>query len=230
MTMYTDIYNDFPLRCYEVWQATKPMAKEMRPSREVTLMIMAAAGGLAMAHEHIKVSPNNASQRINHPAFHNIKFERYEKALQTIKKELLKGPTTSSLFMSIPPEQLFLTRVLSEDRIRSAFEEGRAVANPKNKKNTKDIVRILRNALCHNNVVALGDKGVEIGLLGFYSEALDCDGNRLGYDLVGMQVRHFETFLENWFALLKRISGPRSVPLALVLTNALEPDDNQIAA
>jgi hypothetical protein len=231
MSMYEDIYNDFPLRCYQVWQAAKSVAQGMEPSREVTLMLMAAAGGLAMPHEHIKIESKNKTLA-NHPAFYKVNPRKYDKALRIINNELEK-PITSLLFEKIPSNQLFLAYVPSEDKIRAAFEERRDCGPVKEQINSRKILKTLRNALCHSNLVALGDKREEIGLLGFYDQQIKRVGGERslgGFNLVAMNVNDFAIFLENWFTLLKRISEAQQVPLTLVLTNAFEPDDDKIAA
>jgi hypothetical protein len=68
------------------------------------------------------------------------------------------------------------------------------------------LIRILRNALAHNNIVAFGDNVNEIKKLGFFSEKKTKTGNNCttkdGYLVLVIDTTAFQTFLKAWFDVI----------------------------
>lgn len=103
------------------------------------------------------------------------------------------------------------------------------------KQGARQIVKVLRNAIAHNNIYAFARRqsGV-ISDLAFFGEVIDRNGGRDSkvidhYEVLSMSIDDFRAFLTAWFALLRTVSrsGAR---LKLVVSNAMEIDDERLAA
>lgn len=67
------------------------------------------------------------------------------------------------------------------------------------------VVRVLRNALAHNNIVAFGSSPDQIERLGFFSEnrvGSGCVSTVDGYFAVTFTVSGLQDFLDAWFGML----------------------------
>jgi hypothetical protein len=196
-------------------------------------MLMTAAGGLACSYEHIRISGGEALKRGTHPAFHGLNLYSYKKNLDKLGKILGAPVSESRLFDRSDHNQWIRTKVKEESDIRPSIEGGKVATEYEDGWKARDVVTVFRNALCHNNIVALGGGDGEIGFLGFFARAYKyIEKNRVpdGFNLVAMPTAEFEIFLENWFEVLIEVAGRKRQGLKILITNSLGTIDEHFAA
>jgi len=230
MSLYVDIYNDFPLRCARVWEAFRGQAQTQ--GMDVTLMLMAAAAGFATPWEHLKVQLGHAAEQSDHPAFHQHDERAYESSLKAVGLALGQPALTGSLFAGAHAEAWLYGRVSSIGRIKDLVEAGGAGRVPISTLKSRDLARVLRNALAHNNIYAFAGPGRdEIAALTFFAEAIDRRTKEIShYDVLSVTVAELQVFLDNWFRLLKTSVRLKGAPLKLVIAEALEDGGGRLAA
>lgn len=232
MSLYDDIYNDFPLRCDEVWQKFSQAAKDER--RDVTLMLMCAAGGFATPWEHFKIPEGAGNDQSHHPAFHKYDKQKYKRSLDEMNRALDGEISNSALFKDVQIDRCYYAHAKTIGEVKGLAESGENNAPPLSTQKTRQIVKALRNAIAHSNIFAFsGNKSQEISHLGFFSEEIDRkikDKKVVDYyNVVVMSAEDFHAFLTAWFGLLKK-ANPKGNLLKLIITNALEADHEPIAA
>lgn len=240
MSCYDDIYSDFPLRCAEVWESFGKDAKVM--NRDVTLMLMCAAGGFATPWDQLKIPEGEAKNGPVHPAFFNFDRRKYAKCLKEVGKALTGELSDSPLFEHIQFEDAYYGHAKTIDLIRDMAEFRSPRALQLAAQRPRQIVKALRNAIAHNNVYAYArQKGNEISDLTFFSEVVlnPGSGNKVidHYEVISLSVTDFRTFLAAWFALLRKATGQeakgraaRGRHLNMVISNALNEPYDRIAA
>jgi len=230
MSCYTDIYNDYPLRCAELWERFNSSAKEQ--DLDVTLMLACAAGGFATPFELLKIQPGQAKNNHNHPAFFNFNEKKYQKCLNEMNKALDDPAFSSLLFRNVKIENCFYGKCIEIEEIRNKVEYKESNIISKNIK-SRNIVRILRNSIAHNNIYAFSrNTSNQISELTFFSEIRSSESNKSsGYQIFSMPIEEFSSFLTSWFDLLKKHGTPRNRQiLKLVIANAIDSDDDRISA
>ena len=235
MSCYENIYNDFPLRCARLWTGLRdsPLAKEL----DVTFMLMAAAAGFATPWEQLKIQAGQGPQHSGqHPAFNSYDEKAYKSSLKIVNAELDRPLLQSSLFRNGNFGEWIFGEVGRIGEILGAVEMRTLPKVDKSAIKARDIVKILRNAVAHNNIHAFTRKrrgavqDQRISELTFFGEAKEKGTNGVvGYNVVSLPVEDFSNFLESWFALLKR-SQPQGRQLRLVVADALAEDHDRIAA
>lgn len=202
MTAYRDIYCDLPSRVHEVWQRTKAVEANDAEDRSVTAMLMAAATGLAMPFENLKdVGIGNGEKWKDHPAFQASDQSKYQKTLKACDLFFKQAIGTC------PGMQNAILLHCGELKdIRDAAESGQGDASLNVAKHkVRFALRILRNALAHNNIFGIRNDQGHIEKLTFFSQSNWCSNcNRTdGWDVLVIPVASFEAFLQKWFELLK---------------------------
>lgn len=202
MTAYRDIYQDLPSRVHEVWQRNSGTSDNAR-DLSVTAMLMAAATGLSMPWESLKdVGVGNRDDWNSHPSFANGNQAHYKSVLRVCDQFLSQKISDSASLQSISLRQC---ADLSE--ICEAAEYGnKGQALELEERKVRHVVRILRNALAHNNIVAFAANNSQIEKLGFFSENREgsgCTSTVNGYLLVTLTVSAFREFLDAWFGMLQ---------------------------
>ena len=237
---YEDIYHDFPLRCADVWQ--KMRSHSAIKDRDVTFMLMTAAAGLVMPHEHLKIQAGQYSNNANHPAFPDSKCD-YKKVLEIVQAALDAPMNKSELFENIEFDKWNFSEVKEIKEIRDLVEytahNGAAYAGKK----ARVIVNLLRNAIAHNSFCARKERSSEeISHLTFFCQIKEekaieeckedgckkCDKCKkakkervvVGYDVLSMQADDFGCFLDAWFSLLKKAKPSKSRHSAEMLVYA----------
>lgn len=204
MSNYQDIYRDLPSRVYEVWQRTKTAQATEAVDRSVTAMLMAAAAGLAMPFENLKdVGVGNRKDWNSHPAFNTTEQSDYQNALKKCKTFFDKpvaqcpGLQRSTILCCQNP-----------GCIRNAVESGQgAQAIDATEQSTRFAVKIIRNALAHNNLLTFGASVEQVDKLTFFSEnrtGSGCKNTVDGWHVLTITVTNFEVFLQAWFGLLDK--------------------------
>lgn len=203
MTDYRDIYCDLPSRVHEVWQRTQAAEANASEDRSVTAMLMAAAAGLAMPFENLKdVGIGNGEHWKDHPAFQASDQPKYKKTLEACDL-FFKQPIEACAGL----QNAILLQCRELKNIRDAAESGQGDASLNIAKHkVRFALKILRNALAHNNIFGIRDGQGQIEKLTFFSQSNWCSNcNRTdGWDVLVMPVASFETFLSKWFELLKK--------------------------
>jgi len=243
MSSYVDIYNDYPLRCAKLWEDFNASAEAK--NLEVTFMLMCAAGGFVTPYEHLRMQKGQAKELRGHPAYHNFDDVKFQRSAKSMDDVLSPAASSSTLFQDICLENCFYSRCEGIELIRDLAES----RNPNNysiqTQKTRNLVRVLRNALAHNNIYAFAKgRASEISELTFFSEFFDrkqikceqCerkfDEPKLKpytYEVLSMPIQEFHAFLNSWFQLLRRAS-PKGNHLKELVAKALETDDDPLAA
>lgn len=226
MTVYRDIYCDLPSRVHEVWQRTQAAEANDAEDRSVTAMLMAAAAGLAMPFENLKdVGIGNGDKWKDHPSFQANDQAKYKETLkacdQFLKQSIEACPGLQSAILLYCGE-------LKE--IRAAAESGQGDASLNIAKHkVRFTVKILRNALAHNNIFGIRDHKEQIEKLTFFSQSNWCSNcNRTdGWDVLVLPVTSFKTFLSAWFELLKNPDAQIAATGALLPTKSTRQNAKQ---
>lgn len=202
MTIYQDIYRDLPSRVNRVWQKTMTPTTGDTEDLSVTAMLMAATTGLAMPFENLKEEgAANGNKWKNHPAFKTVEPTAYKAAVD--KCTAFFGKTLSDC-KGLKQATLMHCQKLSD--IRAAAPQGHGdAALDLSRHNVRFAIRILRNALAHNNVFDLPcTGGDQIAKLTFFSKSgWGADAaSAPGWFVLVIDVAQFKEFLHEWFALL----------------------------
>ena len=194
MTAYYDIYSDLPTRVYEVWQRTKTQEISSQQDLSVTAMLMAAAAGLAMPFENLKdQGVGNGQKWSEHPMFHRAAKSAYRSALASCDAYFKQSINTCD---GLNSAVLMQCQKLKD--IRTAVTTGHGDATMDTAKyDVRFALKILRNALAHNNILSLPDSG-EIEKIAFFSANNWCPGGGQGdgWNVLIFPVQSFEIFLD----------------------------------
>lgn len=189
MSTYQNIYVDYPARCLRVWKQIKLAATSSEEDLSVTAMLMTATSGFAMPWEHYK--GGNSKEALRHPAFKGVKEAEYERALKLVTKQFSDPLGQSGLFCV---EGQFAWKLGYADelsKVRDVGEYGDGIAVSERGKKTRFLLKVLRNALAHNNICAFG-AAHNIEKLSFFSEDIDQKSKtRLGWDVATTTVVGF---------------------------------------
>ena len=204
MTAFLNIYGDLPSRVCEVWQRTKGPEHGGHRDLSVTAMLMAATAGLAMPWESLKdTGAGNKQNWDDHPSFQGGDQASYQKTLRAIEQFCDKR-----LMACARQDELALYHCPSLSDIRTTVEQEGCDHPRLNLQDHKVrfAIKLIRNALSHNNIFALGSNLNEIERLGFFSEHREghgCQSTVKGWHVLVTSVGAFERFLQTWFAMLQ---------------------------
>ncbi|MBK6595910.1 MAG: hypothetical protein IPG23_26270 [Burkholderiales bacterium] len=203
MTAYRDIYCDLPSRVHEVWQLSKAKTDSSQRDLSVTAMLMAAATGFAMPWESLKdVGSGNRNDWNAHPSFAKGDQAHYQSVLKSCDKFLSQKISDNPSLQSVS-----FRHCSDQSDICDVAEYGnRGKKLELNNHTVRCAVRVLRNALAHNNIVAFGLNSDQIDKLGFFSEnrvGSGCVSTVDGYLVVTFTTSAFQDFLDAWFLILK---------------------------
>ncbi len=237
MSCYENIYNDFPLRCAELWNGLRdlPIAKEF----DVTFMLMAAAAGFATPWEQLRIQPGQQRRSADHPAFYGYDSRAYKRSLIVVDGELNRHVPNGELFGDANLSEWLYGKVDAIGDIRDVVEVRSLPFVDMHKITGRTIVRVLRNAIAHNNIYAFSRRRREgegldqrISDLVFFSEIKNMAAENVscvGYNIVSMPVFDFYKFIDAWFTLLRRVR-PAGAQLRLVVADALAEQHERVAA
>lgn len=199
MTAYQDIYRDLPSRVNSVWQRAKTMQENEPVDLSVTAMLMAAAAGLAMPLEDIRI-PARRTPRSGHVTREAEDGAAYETTVQTFKAFFSQSLAGNSLFQDVR-----FARCTELSDVRDVGEYGGGTAIELSSHDAGFAFSVLRNALAHNNIVAFGVDVERIEKLSFFSEwrkGRGCKQTVVGWNVVTFSTASFEKFLTFWFNLV----------------------------
>lgn len=234
MSYYKDIYNDYPLRCGDLWRTLRKQAEDEK--RDVTFMLMTAAAGLAAPYEHVKETSLPPDSSVDHPA---IKDSSDPSRYTTVLRQMLKaidGPASESrLFTNIDYSKWYFRKVERLDQIRECVEFRSAAGTCRNIRTPRDVISVFRNALAHNNIHAFNRGNAdEIDEIAFFKQHRKMDKvtgkyQCLGYIVLAIPHLDFGSFLDSWFDMLKDVN-PTAPWLRAVLSETPDEDSKPDAA
>lgn len=216
MTAYRDLYQDLPSRVNRIWahlkdqkfaktetQKTTDQGQAADDDLSVASMLMAAAAGLAMPFESLKELGAGGKKGWNeHPAFQDVNQTQYIKSLRRCNSFLTKPVSDCQGLQSC--ELMICTDLKDIKQTAQHFDQAHACLN-KEKTSTRQALKILRNALAHNNIVDLPGQDRQIEKLVFFSKNNWCSScDRMeGWHVLVISVTAFRDFLDAWFEMLK---------------------------
>lgn len=205
MSMYKDFVKDYPARCIDVLDKFYKEAKN--EDREVTLLLMAAAGSLVMPYERL-----SWGRSIRQPD-----LDRGERAIQmdNLKCELTNKIKNSTNLGSEIRKWRYSDpgKVHDEERIIRAAESAKNISIDKQ---VSTAINIIRHSIAHGNVMAIESPYIgQIKDLVFVSR----DGQRdfVSVELVVLTPEDLEGFLRHWCHFLGSLPAIKQQEVLRVL-------------
>lgn len=197
MSYYKDIYRDLPSRVHHIWgEMRKKSITHNNQDVSATMMLMAAATGLAMPLEHLDRSTKKWKK---HPAFEHVSEQQFVNLKNKFDKFFNKNVSNQ-----IGLGDAFLMHCQNLENIKEAARSrhGDADLDP-SRHSTRFAIRILRNALAHNNITDIPDESDNIKDIVFFSKSGISAESQEGWHVIVIPKISFGEFLETWFELLK---------------------------
>ncbi len=195
MSQYKDFIHDFPARCHEVLRFSDERAASR--GREVTLSLMAASSAFVVPLERLDTR-------------HFLKdASRYSHVAEELSKKLSK-PFLSSIFFE-QRQHSWSYELIGTEIVQSEIDSWETLKNPKlmdENKDTRSVLKNIRNALSHGNIHTLGQRDIE--KIVFISEKIDGERNLKGYNCLSVSPSDFRRFLLNWFEFLREQNIPQN--------------------
>lgn len=214
MSYYKDIYRDLPSRVYHIWREMRerPILHNGQDV-SVTMMLMAAATGLAMPLEHLD---RNSNRWRKHPAFQHVPQAEFSKLKNKFSDFLQKRIFEQKGLQ----DALFMHCQKLEDIKKSAkSRHGDACLDPQRHSN-QFAIRVLRNALAHNNIADIPNASDQIKEIIFFSKSGIQTESDTGWHVIVISVESFREFLEEWFDLLKESDSMAQAAAAFHAVNS----------
>lgn len=229
MSNYKDFYIDYPIRCGELWRGLRDKAIKSR--LDVTFMLMVASAGLAASWEHLKRGGKRVNDAEDHPSLAHqkeniVQSDAYKHFIRRLGRVLNSTDMADNpLLAGIDVDDWLSHRVKGIEDVRPFVDQRVSFGQDIQLRNTREIIKVLRNALAHNNILTSGQGGSSIREIIFFSEHRK-DGETLGYDIIGMPHTDFSAFLDSWFKLLKEFDPRgRIAQAAIAAAFEMEVDD-----
>ena len=145
-----------------------------------------------------------------------------------MNKALEGNPVSSTLFREVQLDDCFYAQCAAINEIRDLAESRYPRHFNVKDQSTRGLVKILRNAIAHNNLYAFArGQSNEISELTFFSKLYEYKGDKReekGFEVFSLPSEGFRAFLTSWFSLLKK-HGQTRPQLKLVIANALDRED-----
>ena len=190
MTMYKNFVYDYPERCIDV--LNKYYDHAMTGDREVTLLLMATAGGFLMPYERLSEGKSIKQPTMDRP--------EYRLQMNTLEDEFRKKIKNSSVFRNILCKWRFNKpgRKHNIDSIKRAAVNANLI--PIEEKVSTPI-QIIRHSIAHGNVDAIESPSGQIQNLVFVSR----DKNRkvVSTVLVVLTPEDLKSFIIQWCEFIK---------------------------
>ncbi len=198
MTQYKNLVQDYPNRCSEILNSFIQQATSI--DREVTLLLMATAGGFVMPYERLR------SDTVIKPA--PIDRDNYKKETDKLNSILTKPIKESQFFKDLMSKWRFSkpNKPVKKNEILDAYHNAERIdANKK----VVEVVKIIRNSIAHGNVLSIPDNYEQIQDIIFLAGGEKPDGTIIPYKLIVLTPKELETFLFIWFELLSSLTVPQ---------------------
>jgi hypothetical protein len=190
MSSYDNFIRDFPSRCRDLLQMFQDKAE--LENRDVTLLLAIAASGL--------IIPRARLIETDHPSgdVHNFKS-----AAREMEKEM-KNSFLKSRFTKPVGQQW---RYGDVEIAKGGYPEGinTLCESISVKKQTGSVIKIIRNALAHGNILTRGNP---IKRMFFLSKPFK---GAIRYDCIDVTFDDFKFFLEKWFEFLSSLNLPNEI-------------------
>jgi hypothetical protein len=200
---------------------------------EVTFMLMVASSGLVAPWEHLKHDALGSDEVDRPPAFTPGNDDHYKEVLKAFQEEIDKELNKSKFFNRLNLENWRLRTIVNRNQIIGYLEEhNRSMGSPYKVRSARDLIKVFRNALAHNNFHAFNrGNASEIDELAFFSENREYnqvtkDSKVVGYNVISLSHRDFATFLDAWFDLIESIKRSKE-QLRKVLIYVFQQEDEE---
>lgn len=188
MSAYINFITDFPTRCNDLLKMFQQKARF--ENREVTLLLAVASAGLIIPRARLIEEGHPSADRDHFISAATAFIKEMEgcfkkSAFYDQKRHgwtFFKGEITKD---SYPDKIAFMCKPIS------------------NEKTTKNIIKIMRNALAHGNIFLRGDSRIERLL--FLSKV---QGTAPIFECIEVTVKSFEFFLRQWLDFLSKLNMP----------------------
>lgn len=204
MALLVDFADEFPARCSEVLSAG--IGAMRGRGREVTFLLMVASSGFLMPFERLRPPETSGSAEhfLDDRGAHPEAADRLD--------ELLGSPFLESTLASGFFGEWSLAKVKPENLGGLQSRTGAAFRPISKDKQVVSVLKILRNALAHGNVLTRGEQAIE--RIVFISElrsrsqdaAMAGRGVLQHYECLSTSPAALESFLREWLSFLERSS------------------------
>jgi hypothetical protein len=195
MTMYKDFVSDYPARCIDV--INKFYGQAQAEDREVTLLLMAAAGGFLMPYERLQKGKKFRQPNLDRVAKEEQMGKLQNELEKKIRNSNIFGKTLSNWRYGFPGEEHNKREVI-------AVAE-RAEAIPQNKK-VACAIKILRHSIAHGNVLAIESPSGHIQDLVFVSRNSKSTEDVVSVELIVLTPEDLKCFMLVWCDFLRGIN------------------------
>lgn len=215
MSSYKDIYRDLPSRIHHIWKEMRDKSITYQgQDASVTTMLMAAAAGFAMPLEHLRETKSSQGNKWkDHPAFNNVSPQKFNRTREDFRKFF---DSKISECPGLKDGRLIHNQKLGEIRESAQSEVGDASLDV-SRHDVRFAVRILRNALAHNNICDIPNANEKIEKLIFFSASTwpSQGTTSSGWFVLIISVESFGIFLEEWFQRLNETDAMAGAAMAL---------------
>lgn len=190
MTMYKNFVYDYPERCIDV--LNKYYDHAMTGDREVTLLLMATAGGFLMPYERLSAGKGFEQPTMDRPD--------YRLQMNTLEDEFKKKIKNSNIFRNIICKWRYNVPGTKHDNesIKRAAINAKQISL---EKQVSTPIKIIRHSIAHGNVDAIESPSGQIQNLVFVSR----DGNEkiVSTVLVVLTPEDLKSFIIQWCEFIK---------------------------
>lgn len=190
MSSYDNFIRDFPSRCRDLLKMFQDKAE--LENRDVTLLLSIASTALLIPYARLRER--------NHPSsdFHN--FHSAARSMDTeMKGYFRKSVLSNSTGRPWGICNLEITNGCYPENISTLCRPISA------KKQTETVIKIIRNALAHGNILTLGSPIEKV----FFLSKPFKEATR--YDCISVTIDDFKFFLDKWFEFLSSLNLPNEI-------------------
>ncbi len=191
---------EYPQRCLDLIEALEPTARQRDFVGSFSLLAAAA----------VFVIPYERMGSTTHPLHKGTRDVDLFAALKSLRRQPF---TTAQFWNGNPPNAWRFSRIMTNANDTAGWEDERGLhpmsANAENSlpgRKAEDVLRVIRNALAHGNIVYLNESGFEqrdtklqfLGFLSRYEETPEQKAQSETYRLVTTTEDEFLRFVKLW--------------------------------
>ena len=205
MTEYSNFIQDYPKRCADILEYFFLRAANM--NREVTLLLMATAGGFIMPYERLIWGDT-----IRQP---DIDRNEYNSAMEKLSNALGMSIKESHYFKEIICRWRFGKPIepAGIKEIISAYASSNTIDT---KMKIVEVLKIIRNSIAHGNIMSMPDNSNVIQDLIFISGGKKKNGTIIPYKMIVLTPKELNKFLLRWFEFLSKLPVPQNEVLRTI--------------
>ena len=205
MTQYNNLVQDYPKRCADILEKLFLPATDL--DREVTLLLMATAGGFMMPYERLIWGDTIKQPNINRSVYKSAMNKLSDVLGVSIKESYYFKDILSKWRFGKPSEPVEIEEILYAYDNSNKIDSNMKIAKA---------LKILRNSIAHGNVLSIPDTYNVIQDLIFLSGGEKRDGTIIPYKLVVLTPKELKIFLLKWFELLSELPVPQHEVLSFI--------------